>query len=354
LPIQFAKNLINAAASGSRTSKNFLKHLQDALFEWLTGSLEGVVLPETWDLKGILSVVFQMLGLTYANIRSHLVKLIPEPAVKALETTFSLVKTLITEGPMAAWEQLKQLASDVTDAFIGAVKDWIKMKVIEEAIKTVVGLFVPGAGIIRAIIAIYDTIVFFIQRAKDIIQMLGNFLGSIAEIAAGNVGAAADALENGLARALKLVIDFLARFLHLCGITKKIRDTIQKIRGKVDEVIEKVAKWVVEKAKGLLSKAVEKGKAVVRTVAGWMGFSENFQGEDGESHRLYVAGDAANPKIMVASAPEEIERKFEKAQFAMKADKSLSEEERKTYTNDSSQHTLSDVKKRMAAPMLRG
>ena len=45
--------------------------------------------------------------------------------------------------------------------------------------------------------------------------MIGNFLGSIAEIAAGNIGAAAQALENGLARGLKLVISFLAKLLRL-------------------------------------------------------------------------------------------------------------------------------------------
>ena len=89
-------------------------------------------------------------------------------------------------------------------------------------------LFVPGAGIVRAIIAIYDTIVFFIQKAKrhhgDDRQ---SFLGSIAEIAAGNIGAAADALERGLASGLKLVIGFLAKLLRLDGITARIRAALE-------------------------------------------------------------------------------------------------------------------------------
>lgn len=260
-PIQFVKNLIKAASTGfTNFGKNFLKHLKDAVFEWLTGSMEGVKLPESWDLKGILSLVFQLVGLTYQNIRAHLVKLIPEPVVKTLETGFTLVKTLITEGPMAAWEQLKEIAGEMKEAFIEAVKDWIKWKVVEEAIKTVLAIFIPGAGIVKAIIAIYDTIVFFIQKAKQILQMVGNFLGSIAEIAAGNIGAAATALEEGLARALKLVIDFLARFLRLTGITNAIKKTIQKIRGKVDNVISKVAKWIVSKAKGLIGKLTGKDK----------------------------------------------------------------------------------------------
>ena len=101
---------------------------------------------------------------------------------------------------MAAWEQLKEMAEEMRDAFVDAVKDFIKRKIMEQAIQWLVSLFVPGAGIIRAVIGIYDTIVFFIQKAKQIMQMIGNFLGSISEIAAGNIGAAAAAMEKGLAR----------------------------------------------------------------------------------------------------------------------------------------------------------
>jgi uncharacterized protein DUF4157 len=249
-PIQFVKNLISAAKTGfTNFAKNFLTHLKDAVFEWLTGALQGVTLPESWNLKGILSVLFQVIGLTWTNIKARLVLLIPAPVVESLQTTFGLVKTLISDGPMAAWEQLKDVGEDLRKGFVDAITGWIKWKVVEEAVKTVLALFVPGAGIVRAVIAIYDTIVFFIQKAKDIMEMIGNFLGSIAEIAAGNIGAAALALENGLARGLKLVISFLAKFLRLDGITARIRTALDTVRDKVNVVIDKVAAWVVNMAK---------------------------------------------------------------------------------------------------------
>ena len=249
-PIQFVKNLIGAAKSGFLSfAKNFVTHLKDAVFEWLTGSLEGITLPSTWTLREIVGVLFQLVGLTWANIKKALVKLIPEPVVEGLKTTFGLVKTLISDGPMAAWEQIKEMAEDLKQTFVASVTDWIKWTVVEQAVKTIVAMFVPGAGIIRAIIGIYDTIVFFIQKARDIMQMIGSFLGSIAEIAAGNIGEAAQALENGLARGLKLVISFLAKFLHLDGITARIRQVLEKVRAKVDAVLDKVAGWVVGMAK---------------------------------------------------------------------------------------------------------
>jgi hypothetical protein len=259
-PLKFVKNLMKAAITGFENfGKNFLKHLQDALFEWLTGSLQGLVLPTTWDFPGIIGVALQMIGISYQNIRGHMVTVMTEPVVAGLEKTFTLVKTLVTKGPMAAWDQLKEMAGEMKDAFIDAVKDFIKQKIIEQAIQWVVSLFIPGAGIVKAVIGIYDTVVFFIQKAKQIAQMISNFLGSIGEIAAGNIGAAADAMEKGLARGLSLVINFLAQLLHLSGITSKIQAAIQKIKGKVDAVLLKVAKWIAAQAKKLGKMVVQAG-----------------------------------------------------------------------------------------------
>ncbi len=300
-PIQFVKNLVNAAITGFKNfGKNFLKHLKDSLFEWLTGSLGGITLPETWDFRGIISVALQMIGISYQNIRKHMVTVMGENVVAGLEKTFTLVKTLITEGPMAAWEQLKEMAGEMRDAFIDAVKDYVKMKIIEEAIKAVGALLIPGAGIIKAILSIYDTIVFFIQKAKQIAEMIGSFLGSIAEIAAGNIGAAADALENGLARGLTLVINFLAQLLHLSGITGKIRDAIQKIRGKVDAVLLKIAKWIAEKAKKIWGSA----KATAKKLFSWAFAKTPFIDDEGKTHSIYVAETGTGAALTIASTPQ--------------------------------------------------
>jgi hypothetical protein len=314
-PIQFVKNLMNAAITGFKNfGKNFLKYLKDALFEWLTGSLEGLVLPQTWDFQGIIGVALQMIGISYQNIRKHMVTVMGEPVVAGLEKTFTLVRTLITKGPMAAWDQLQDMAAEMRDAFIEAVKDFIKTKIIEQAIQWLVSLFVPGAGIIKAIIGIYDTIVFFIKKAKQIMQMISNFLGSISEIAAGNIGAAADAMEKGLARGLSLVIAFLAQLLRLTGVTNKIRDALQKIRAKVDAVLLKLAKWIAEKGKALFAgagklkdKAVAKIEQMKGKIANWWGTKKNFRGKDDKIHTIYFSGSGKSAKLVVASASTGLE-----------------------------------------------
>jgi hypothetical protein len=296
-PIQFVKNLMSAAIQGFKNfGKNFLKHLKDALFEWLTGSMEGVKLPTSWDFMGIVGLVLQLVGITYANVRRHMVNELGEPAVVAMEKGFQLVKTLITEGPMAAWEQLKEMAGEMRDTFIEAVKDFIKTKIIEQAIIWIVSIFVPGAGIVKAIIGIYDTVVFFIQKAKQIMKMISNFLGSIGEIASGNIGAAATAMEMGLARGLSLVISFLAKLLRLDGITAKIKAAIGKVRAKVDGVLARIAKWIGKKAKALIG-GIKKGAA---KLASWWKKRRKFTAE-GESHSLFFAGDARSAHLRVAS-----------------------------------------------------
>lgn len=302
-PIQFVKNLMRAAILGFQNfGKNFLTHLQDAVFEWLTGSLQGLVLPKTWDAKGIVGLALQMIGISYQNLRRVMVEVMGEKPVLALETGFALVKTLVTEGPMAAWEQLKDMAAEMRDAFVGAVKDFIKWKIVEEAIKWVVSLFIPGAGIVKAIIGIYDTVVFFIQKAKQIAQMVGNFLGSIGEIAAGNIGAAAAAMENGLARGLSLVISFLAALLRLNGITAKIREAIQKVRSKVDAALLKVVKWIAEKAKALIASAGGAVKSGVQAVVQWWKKKLKFKAGE-ENHELSFKGEGEQADLLVASNP---------------------------------------------------
>jgi hypothetical protein len=310
-PIQFVKNLVAAAKLGFQNfAKNFLTHLKDAIFDWLTGSLEGIQLPSSWDLKGIASVALQMLGLTWTNIRGKLVKAVGEPAVTAMERGFELVVTLVRDGPMAAWEKVQEMGNEIKQGFREGVQDFIKVKIIEKAVETIGSLIVPGAGIVRAIIGIYDTVVFFIQKAKQIIEMIGNFLGSIGEIAAGNIGAAAGALEKGLATGLKLVINFLAKFLRLDGITAKIRQAIQKIHDKVDKVLDRVVDWVVVRARQL-------GRLVAQRVtpagvgtpagagapAGSAGVIPDKVVPSGRGrHRLFVARVNGRPTLEMQSA----------------------------------------------------
>ena len=87
-PIGFLTNLVSGVKQGL---KNFIAnigtHLQKGLMGWLFGTLAeaGIQMPESFDLKGILSLVLQVLGLTYTNIRKRAVGILGEKTVSMLE-----------------------------------------------------------------------------------------------------------------------------------------------------------------------------------------------------------------------------------------------------------------------------
>jgi hypothetical protein len=190
-------------------------------------------------------------GLTWDNIRSKLVKAIGEPAVKALEIAFDIVVTLVKEGPAAAWEKIKEQLSDLKEMVMGMILDMVKSTIVEISITKILSFLSPVGAFIQAIIAIYNTIMFFIERLKTIGQVVASFIDSISAIAAGNIGSAAARVETTMAGLLTLVISFLARFIGLGKVSDKVKEIIQKIRAPIDKALDKVIDWIVALARKL-------------------------------------------------------------------------------------------------------
>lgn len=261
-PIGFVGNLVKAGMMGLRQfMSNFLAHLKAALINWLTGSLAGsnVYIPQAFSLLEILKFVLSVLGLTWTNIRQKLVKAIGEPAVKVLETTFDLVLTLVREGPAAAWQKIVEGVGDLKAMAISAVMDYVKEKIVTAAITRLVSMLSPAGAFIQAIIAIYNTIMFFIERLRTIMQVAMSFVDSIAAIAAGTLGAAANRVEKTMAGLLVLVISFLARIAGLGKVSDAVKKLIDKIRSPIDKALDKVITWLVNQAKKLGKLAAQAG-----------------------------------------------------------------------------------------------
>jgi hypothetical protein len=232
-PIGFVKNLISAIGLGIKQfSANIWKHLKAGITGWLFGTMTdaGIQLPEKFDLKGIFSLILQIMGLTWQNIRPKIVKKLGpkgEQIMKALETTFDFVKTLVTKGPIALWGKIKESLGNLKDMVFGAIMKWVRNTIIVKAIEKLISFFNPVGAIIQAVIAIYNTIMFFVERIKQIMAFAKAVLDSIAKIASGNLKSAADAVENAISKSLPVMISFLARLIGLGGISKKIREVIE-------------------------------------------------------------------------------------------------------------------------------
>src|SRR5205085_2728854 len=82
----------------------------------LTGA--GLTLPQRWDLRGILSIVLQVLGLTYARLRERMVRLIGAPRVALLEQAFDFLRLIATQGLAAVWQRILEYASGLVDTVV--------------------------------------------------------------------------------------------------------------------------------------------------------------------------------------------------------------------------------------------
>lgn len=298
-PIGFLGNLISGVKQGFENFVgNILTHLQAGLIGWLTGAMGdlGIEMPEDiFSLEGIFSLVTQVLGITYDYIRAKAVKHLGEPVVKALETGFEVFQILMNEGPMGLWQYVKQEFSDLKEMVIEQIKTIVVEQVIKAGVKWVLGLMSPAGALVKAAMMIYDIVMFFIQRAGQIVELVQAVINSIAAIASGSVGQVASAIENALAKALPVVISFMANLLGLRGLSKKVKRVITRVRRKVDRAIDK-----------LILKAKKAARKILRRMRGDRGAREDEKvkaedveeedpGEVIEGVRKEVAGRISGP-----------------------------------------------------------
>jgi hypothetical protein len=168
-PIGFLRNLVAGVKQGvNNFVANIGTHLKKGLLEWLFGALAGagIQLPDKFDLSGLLSIVLQVLGLTWTNIRARAVKIVGEPVVKALETASDIVKILVTKGVSGLWEYVKEQAATMLDTLKESVKTMVIENVIKAGVKWLIGLLNPASAFVKACMAIVD-IVSFIRSSSS-------------------------------------------------------------------------------------------------------------------------------------------------------------------------------------------
>jgi hypothetical protein len=115
-------------------------------------------------------------------------------------------------------------------------------------------MFNPAGAIIQAAMAIYNTVMFFIERGSQIAALAEAVFNSIGTIAAGNVAGAANYVEQTIGRSLPVMISFLARLLGLGGVSEHIKNVIKKIQTPIENAMNKLANFIVEKGKSLVGK----------------------------------------------------------------------------------------------------
>ncbi|RIK32785.1 MAG: hypothetical protein DCC55_36225 [Chloroflexi bacterium] len=256
-PREFFNNVMAAVGGGVRSfAKNIKTHLINGLIGWLTGALSevAITLPTTFDVKGIFSLVMQILGLTYENIKARVIKRFPPAAgvFSAVEKGFAIVKRLVTEGPIALWEMAKESLVNLKEIVLGGIRSFVITTVVKEAITWLLGLLNPAGALVKILKLIYDFVMFLVERFQQIKDFVLSVYNSLAAIASGAIGPAQAAVEDALARSLPVVISLLASLAGLGGIGKTVKEIIGKVATPVNKVIDKVIDKIIAFAKKLL------------------------------------------------------------------------------------------------------
>jgi hypothetical protein len=148
----------------------------------------------------------------------------------------------------------------------------------------------------------------------------------------GNVAKAADAVEKAMAKAIPVIVGFLARLIGLGGIGEKVKNVIQKIRKPIDNAIDKVVDWIVEKGKKLWGMVVkgagavkEKGKAVVKSIFQWWKAKRKIKDGEGNTHTLFFKGEGFNARLTIASVEQNYEDYVKDIKLPPQSDKKYTE-----------------------------
>ncbi|MFE7745535.1 hypothetical protein [Nocardia sp. NPDC057455] len=256
-PIGFLRKFVDAVKAGiTNFMSNILSHLKKGLQGWLFGALAeaGIDLPEKFDLRGVITLLLSLLGLTWTSIRARIVKAVGEPAMKVIETGVDFVKTLVAEGVPGLWKWIAEKITDLKEQVMGRIREFVITKIITAGITWLISLLNPAAAFIKACKMIYDAVMWFVDNAERLKDFVDSVLDSVESIAGGGVGKVAALIESTLSKTVPMLISGLAGLLGLGGIGDKVKNVLVAVQKPVGGVVDKLVGVAVKYGKRFLAK----------------------------------------------------------------------------------------------------
>ncbi|SFU10202.1 DNA/RNA non-specific endonuclease [Algoriphagus locisalis] len=309
-PIGFLRNLLNAVKQGFvQFFDNILTHLLGGLRDWLFGELAsaGINPPADLTFESILGFVLDVLGLTMDNVWERLeMKLGAERvaqirgAIDTLSGIWTFIKDVWERGPIAIWEYVQEQLSNLWTMVLEQVQSWVVTQIITQVTTRLLSLLDPTGimAVVNSFIAFYRAVQSFIEKLREMLEIVNSFVAGVANIARGAIGDAANYLENALARAIPVAIGFLANQVGLRGLGSRIAEMIGGLRDRVNAAID----WLIDKAISAGGAILQAGRNAADAVLGWLGFRKRFTLPNGERHEAYFENSTPQAQIIIASA----------------------------------------------------
>ena len=318
-PVGFLKNLLRAIKQGFiQFFDNILQHLLTGLVGWLTSELRDAGVPEFTDtsLRGIIGWVLQVLGISMEKIWEKLAahpRIGPERVarirsmINTLEGIWTFIRDVQERGMAAIWDKIQEQLSNLWNTILDAVKNWIMEQIVNRMVTRLLSMLDPTGimAVVNSVIALYSAIQSFIKYLREMLEIVNSFVEGVVDIASGNITTAANYLERTLARAVPIIIGFLANQVGLSGIGRRVGEMIGRAQQMVDEALT----WLV-------NRAVDTGMALFDRLMGRGGAAEAAVPNNPEAHRQLAnqaKQELENAPVNAANATEALQQKQQAA-----------------------------------------
>ncbi|GGR38711.1 hypothetical protein [Streptomyces netropsis] len=255
-PIDFLRNLGASVEAGlTLFLSNIVTHLKAALQEWLFGNLAaaGVELPERWDLRGIVKTVLSLFGISWAFIRSELLKHMPESVLNTVIGAVKVLGLIKDKGVGALWEEIRETIGDLRQQAFEMIKSFVVETVLKAGITWLLSLITPAGALVKAVMAVYDFLTFLVEKARALAEFVNSILDTLEDICDGVSQKVTTKIESSLARTLPIAIDLFARVLRLGAVPAKVKEVLGKVGAPVRGFVSKVIAQAAAVAKRLLA-----------------------------------------------------------------------------------------------------
>ncbi|MEO0536676.1 MAG: DUF4157 domain-containing protein [Cyanobacteria bacterium P01_A01_bin.123] len=328
-PVGFLINLLNTAKLGfQKFFDNIVTHLIGGLTDWLFRAVRdaGLEPPTDFSFESILGFVLQVLGLTMDHMWELLANHIGQERVDQIRGAIDRVMEIARDawgfiqdvqerGIVAVWEYIQSQLTNLWDVVLEQVQSYVMERVVMVGMRWLLSLL-DATGItpvINSFIAFFNAIQSAIEYLRDMLEVVNDFVSTVASIAAGDIEPGATRMEQGLGNSIPIVIGFIANQLGLGNISDRLGEIIESIRAMVDRALN----WLIEQALRLGRAALESlgfGDVQQDSASAQESSSEregrlvlHTFSEDGEDHSIYIDFGSDEPKLMIASTPEELE-----------------------------------------------
>jgi len=236
-PGEFVSNAINAAGQGfQQFGGNFLTHVINGFTEWAFGASisVGLLMEQEWSARSVFGAAADLMGLSEPKLMEKAIEVVGQENVARFSWVWDFVDNAIQGGVIGLWDHVQENLGGMYEGVVDTIQNWLMVNIAQEAAIKLLSMFSPIGAIVQAVMTAWDVYVFLRDNIQEIYAVIQAFVTNFSELAMGNLTAAANGIEQGLASLIPITLDLLAQVFGLSGAQEKVYETVDGVRDVVD------------------------------------------------------------------------------------------------------------------------